>query len=69
MGSIGARSPGRRTGPRVRVNTSASGQAAIEFLLLLALFVLPMAILAIWIRAYLVDLFDIISWFLSLPVP
>lgn len=44
-------------------------QATVEFILLLAFFVLPMSILAFGIRRYQIDLFNIISWFLSLPVP
>ena len=45
------------------------GQTALEFILLLAFFILPMGILAFGIRRYQIDLFNIISWFLSLPVP
>lgn len=44
-------------------------QATIEFVLLLAFFVLPMSILAFGIRRYQLDLYRWISWFLSLPVP
>ncbi|MBI4860884.1 MAG: FHA domain-containing protein [Candidatus Riflebacteria bacterium] len=55
-----ARAPRRRR---------SAGQAALEFLLLLACFILPMAILAFGIRRYQRELFDIVSWFLSLPIP
>jgi hypothetical protein len=45
------------------------GQTTLEFILILAAFILPLGILAFTIQRYYRDLFDIISWFLSLPVP
>jgi hypothetical protein len=45
------------------------GQAALEFLLLLAFFILPMSFLAWALLKYQREMFDIFSWFLSLPVP
>lgn len=53
--------------PKIRSGRRA--QATIEFVLLLAFFVLPMSILAFGIRRYQLDLYRWISWFLSLPVP
>ena len=54
---------------RWRRRGSQSGLAALEFILLLAFFVLPFAILAFGIRMYHRDLFYIVSWFLSLSIP
>ena len=51
------------------VRLGRRAQATVEFVLLLAFFVLPMSILAFGIRRYQMDLYKIISWFLSLPVP
>lgn len=52
-----------------RIRSGRQAQATLEFVLLLAFFVLPMSILAFGIRRYQLDLFHWISWFLSLPVP
>lgn len=53
--------PWRRRGRR--------GQAALEFLLLVAFFILPMSFLCWAIMKYHRELYEIVGWFLSLPVP
>jgi len=66
------RTPGFRTIPQRLLGggrTRLSGQTTIEFLLLLALFLLPAAVLTLMIRRYHRDLFTVVSWFLSLPIP
>lgn len=45
------------------------GQAALEFLLLVAFFILPMSFLCWAMFKYQREMFDIVNWFLSLPVP
>jgi hypothetical protein len=45
------------------------GQAALEFLLLIAFFILPMSFLCWGMLQYQRDMFHVVAWFLSLPVP
>lgn len=45
------------------------GQAALEFLLLVAFFILPMSFLCWGMLKYQRDMFNVVNWFLSLPVP
>lgn len=56
----GAMVPG---GPR------RAGQAALEFMLIVAGFIVPMVILALMAQRYHRDCWRIISWFISQPSP
>ena len=44
-------------------------QAALEFLLLVAFFILPMSFLCWAMFKYQREMFDLVNWFISLPIP